>query len=331
MTETNFEKRDERGEWYPYIITSTPLYHWPLRPILIFKWLFGYPGYLLPWTAFFMILPLITWFFLTPDLTIMKNFEIGWIATVYFRNLALLILIAGGFHFRLYIKKKQGILYKYNQNWLLTNHRGFLFKDQTWDNIFWSTTSGCGIWTAFEVLTYWLYANGIIRYLEYQSSPVYFVLLYLAIHPIREVHFYFTHRLLHWKPLYKKAHYLHHKNVNIGPWSGLAMHPIEHLLYFTGVVLHWISLSHPLHATFHLQHAALTAPWGHIGFENIVLKENFKIPRSSDFFHYLHHRYFECNFGGLAIPFDEWFGTFHNGSREANKAFRKRHKEYQKA
>jgi hypothetical protein len=76
MTETNFEKRDERGEWYPYIITSTPLYLWPLRPILIFKWLFGYPGYLLPWTAFFMILPLITWFFLTPDLTIMKNFEI---------------------------------------------------------------------------------------------------------------------------------------------------------------------------------------------------------------------------------------------------------------
>jgi hypothetical protein len=27
-------------------------------------------------------------------------------------------------------------------------------------------------------------------------------------------------------------------------------------------------------------------------------------------FHYIHHRYFECNYGTLGIPLDAWFGTF---------------------
>ncbi len=28
-------------------------------------------------------------------------------------------------------------------------------------------------------------------------------------------------------------HSLHHKSYNPGPWSGLSMHPVEHLLYYT--------------------------------------------------------------------------------------------------
>jgi hypothetical protein len=31
---------------------------------------------------------------------------------------------------------------------------------------------------------------------------------------------------------------------------------------------------------------------------------------SADLYHYLHHRYFECNYGTPGIPFDLWFGTF---------------------
>jgi sterol desaturase/sphingolipid hydroxylase (fatty acid hydroxylase superfamily) len=30
----------------------------------------------------------------------------------------------------------------------------------------------------------------------------------------------------------------------------------------------------------------------------------------SDQYHYLHHRFFECNYGTGAVPFDKWFGTF---------------------
>jgi sterol desaturase/sphingolipid hydroxylase (fatty acid hydroxylase superfamily) len=43
-------------------------------------------------------------------------------------------------------------------------------------------------------------------------------------------HFYWIHRLIRWKPLYNAIHFVHHKNLKVGPWSGLAMHPLEHLV-----------------------------------------------------------------------------------------------------
>jgi len=325
MTDARHHTRDERGEWQPRIVTPAPWVQWPLKPLAVLKWLFGNPGYLLPWIAVLMLFPLVTWFFLTPDLARMKTFEVEWIVAVFLRNIGILILVAGGFHLHFYIQKTQGTRYKYNSHWP-GEHRRFLFGHQTRDNVFWSIVSGCTIWTAYEVVTYWLFANGHIGFLNWADHPIYFVLLYLAVHPIREAHFYLTHRLLHWKPLYKSAHYLHHKNLNIGPWSGLSMHPIEHLIYFTGVILHWVLLSHPLHAIYHLQHTALTAPLGHNGFENLVTNGNREIKGCSDYFHYLHHRYFECNYGGTGVPLDKWFGTFHDGSAEAHEVMREKRK-----
>ena len=32
------------------------------------------------------------------------------------------------------------------------------------------------------------------------------------------------------------------------------------------------------------------------------------------YIHYLHHKYFEVNYGDGLIPLDRWFGTFHDGS-----------------
>ena len=45
------------------------------------------------------------------------------------------------------------------------------------------------------------------------------------------------------------------------------MHPIEHLLYFSVVLIHWVVPSHPLHFLFNAQHTALTPAPGHTGFE----------------------------------------------------------------
>ena len=83
----------------------------------------------------------------------------------------------------------------------------------------------------------------------------------------RDAHFYLVHRFLHFKFMYKIAHSVHHRNINPGPWSSLSMHPVEHLLYFSGVIVHWVILSHPLHAIYHLFHAGLGSANGHIGFK----------------------------------------------------------------
>jgi sterol desaturase/sphingolipid hydroxylase (fatty acid hydroxylase superfamily) len=112
----------------------------------------------------------------------------------------------------------------------------------------------------------------------------------LLIPLMREFHFYCIHRLIHVPALYRKVHHLHHNNVNPGPWSGLSMHPIEHLLYFSGVLIHWILPSHPVHALFHLIHAGLSPVPGHTGFEKVVVGKEGAIDTHC-LAHYLHHKY----------------------------------------
>jgi sterol desaturase/sphingolipid hydroxylase (fatty acid hydroxylase superfamily) len=195
--------------------------------------------------------------------------------------------------------------------------RQFLWGNQLYDNIFWSCVSGGTIWTAYEVVMLWAYANNKLPYVDFKEQPVYFVLLLCSIQLWRLFHFYWTHRISHWPPLYKAAHYLHHKNINVGPWSGLSMHPIEHLLYFSCILIHWVVPSHPIHMLFNGQHAALTPAQGHLGFEKVVVKDNVEVAGAS-YFHQLHHRYFEVNYGEPDMPFDHWFGTSHDGSPEAH-------------
>ena len=165
----------------------------------------------------------------------MRSFSAGWILFIFARNFVLLVLFFGAFHLRLYIRKAQGTRFKYNAKWLDTASPRFLFGNQTVDNMIWSLGSALPIWTAYEVLTLWLFANGYIPFIGIDQHPIYFFVLLLLIPLFRELHFYAVHRLIHWPPLYHAVHKLHHNNVNPGPWSGLAMHPVEHLLYFSGV------------------------------------------------------------------------------------------------
>ena len=326
MAEADLGARDARGEWQPAEVIQTPaVFVWPPRPKAFLKWLFGFPGYLYPFNAIFIAVSVVAWLFLTPELERMARFEPGWMIGIYLRNAGIVLLWFGAWHLRLYIKRAQGTHYKYNGRWLSTRNRRFLFGNQTRDNVFWTLVSGVGVWSLFEALTMWMYANGHLPYVDFRTNPVYFVLLLVAVGLLREVHFYWAHRLTHWKPLYKAAHYLHHKNVNIGPWSGLSMHPIEHLIYFTGVFLHWIIPSHPLHAMMHLMHAGLSPAPGHSGFDELEFGKAGKTVRNPNYFHYLHHRYFECNYGGDgSVPIDRWFGSFHDGSDEAHRRMRER-------
>ncbi|SDB45140.1 sterol desaturase family protein [Bauldia litoralis] len=324
MDEAKYGTRDRRGHWTPFDrLDYGPLFSWPTKPLAILKWMFGYPGYILPWNLLIALIAIAVWFLATPSLETMKTFEVGWVAFILARNLAMTFVFYGSIHFLLYIRRSQGTTFKYNPKWLDNDNPTFLFKSQTLDNMFWTLASGVPIWTAYEVLTMWVFANGYIPFLTFAANPVWFVVLMLIIPLFREFHFYLVHRLIHWPPLYRTVHHLHHRNVNAGPWSSISMHPVEHLLYFSGVLIHWIVLSHPIHAMFHLFHAGLAAVIGHFGFEKIVVGEDDAVDTHA-FAHYLHHKYFEVNYADGSIPLDRWFGTFHDGSKEAEDAMNKR-------
>ncbi len=330
MSDTAFEERNARGEWRPPDpITLPPLHRRPRNAKAILNWFFGFPGFLWPQNVFWLAVSVVTWLFLTPDLSAMATFEFWWVGIILVRNLGLTLALFGGMHLYLYILRGQGTHLKYTDKPLATGTRRFLFQDQVRDNMFRSLVFAVPIFTGFEVLTYWMFANGALGLFEIASpfwSWVWFGVMLLLTPVIHAFHFYWGHRLLHERWLYKHVHALHHRNVEVGPWSGLAMHPVEHVIYFSTVVVQWLMCLHPLNALFQIQIAVFYAAMAHTGFEKIMFGKRLPIDNNS-YFHYLHHKYFECNYGGGLVPFDWIFNTVHDGTETARIAMRQRTRE----
>lgn len=314
--------RDSKGEWRPANpVAYAPVFQWPLKAAKLAVWLVNY---LFTWNVFYFGVTLLTWYYFQPALSRCVTFQSGWMLEILGRNMALLWIYYGGWHLYLYIMKARSDRGKYCPRWQSKQGSTFLFGHQVYDNIFWACTSGCLIWSGYEIVTMWLYANEYIPSISFAENPIAFCAVLFMVPFWREFHFYWIHRLIHWKPLYDRVHYLHHYNINPGPWSGLAMHPIEHLLYFSVTLIHWIIPSSPIIFLFNSQHTALTPAPSHTGFEG---KLGEKLSFGS-YFHYLHHRHFDCNYGESTIPLDKWFGSFEDGSRtesekrEARRQFR---------
>ena len=84
MASLDADVRDRRGDWKPpSTIKSPPLFALPYQPLAVLKWIFAWPGYLLPWNLLYAGIAILTWAFLTPSLASMQNFELWWIAAIH--------------------------------------------------------------------------------------------------------------------------------------------------------------------------------------------------------------------------------------------------------
>ncbi|MGI9395468.1 MAG: sterol desaturase family protein [Boseongicola sp.] len=305
-------------------IPLSPIFAWPPRPLAWLKWISSYWLSLGVMTITSALAVFVFWWF-QPDWTTMATLAPGWIAQIWARNLVLICLVAGGLHFWFYGFNAQGKTLKFDARDLNRSNGTYTFRNQVWDNIFWSIASGVTAWTVYEVLFFWAAANGYVPLISATEHPVWFVVWIVLIPIWSSFHFYWIHRLLHWPPLYRLAHALHHRNVNIGPWSGISMHPIETAIYFSSLLIHFVVPSHPIHFLIHAYLQGLYPAFSHSGFDGILVK-NKKRVETGDFFHQLHHRYFECNYGTIEMPWDKVFGSFHDGSDAATAATRARKK-----
>lgn len=306
-------------------IAVSPLFVWPPDPKGIFTW-FRDRWFAIAENSILVLIALACWLWFQPPLEEMRTLSLGWIAQIWLRNLLLMGLVAGGLHLYFHRWRLQGRQLKFDPRDLPAPGRAFTFRNQFWDNVFWTMASGVTVWTGYEVLMFWAMANGYAPHLAWVDNPVWFLLLFPLTPLWISFHFYWVHRALHWPPLYRLAHALHHRNTNVGPWSGLSMHPVEHVLFFSSVLVHLIVPAHPIHILFHMQHQALTAATSHTGFEGMVVQDKTRLALGT-FHHQMHHRYFECNYGNLEVPWDKWFGSFHDGtevSHERMKARRQR-------
>ncbi|MCY3984864.1 MAG: sterol desaturase family protein [Roseovarius sp.] len=301
-------------------VPLNPVFSWPPKPRDIIAW---YAGAWLQITSLTLTMGLAVAAYLLflPPLEAMQTFAPGWMLTIWLLNMVPQTLVAGSLHWWLYIRKNQGMKKKFDRRDLSRDNGIFTFRNQVWDNIWWTLGSALTVATIYQWGIFWAMANGWAPTITWESSPVWFALWLFLVPMWSSFHFYWTHRLEHHPRLYRHVHAVHHRNVNIGPWSGISNHWYENLLYLSTYFVHLVVASHPLHVMFHIYFQQISPVLSHSGFEKVTARDS-EVMRAGDFFHQLHHRYFECNYGTSEIPFDRWFGTYHDGSAKSTERTR---------
>lgn len=185
------------------------------------------------------------------------------------------------------------------------------------------------VWSAYEALIWWAMATGLAPTWAWSDGAVWFVAIFFLIPIWESFYFYWIHRLLH-TDLFYRFHALHHRNTDVGPWSGLSMHPVEHVFYFGTALIHFVVPTAPVHMVCHLMFYALYAVTTHTGFEGVWAGGRKRL-HLGNFHHQMHHRYFEVNYGTLEVPWDLLFGTFHDGTPEAKARMKERLRTRQRA
>jgi len=303
--------------WHPQVpIKTSPLFEFPPNPVAIVQW---FARAWLPLTEFgvYLLLAMLVWFWLAPPLAEMQTLEIGWVSAVWARNLILMTVFTAALHLWLYTWRKQGDQFRFMRNAPTAMSPKYFGGRQLRDNIFYTLASGVTVWTAYEVVMWMAYANGVVTMISFAEHPIWFVLLFPLIAVWQAFHFYCVHRLLHFKPLYERFHAVHHRNITIGPWSGFSMHPVEHLLYLSSLLVLLVVPSHPLHMLFLAYWLTLATATSHSGYQELIVG-GYRTTIAT-FYHQLHHRYFTCNYGNVDMPLDRWFGSFNDGTSAATR------------
>ncbi len=315
MDDLKFGTRNKRGDWAPAAPLEIPPYWaWPPQVTAVLRWL---PGYIWPWNALHFAMALAYWYLVVPSVATMQTFGWGWALRLYGVNATLILMLFGSVELVYYVRRRQANRFKFNAKFPGDQPSSvFWFKSQNIDNFLRSFLISIPLWTLIEVIILHAFAKGDVPWLSWSSHPVYLAFLVLIAPAIHEVHFFLIHRLIHVPILYKWIHSIHHNSVNPSPWSSLSMHPVEGFLYHAVAFWHLVIPSNPIIALFQLHIAGFGALNGHIGFDKLELSENTTLD-SHAYAHYLHHKYFEVNYGGDGlIPLDRWFGTWHDGSKE---------------
>ena len=162
---------DPQWNWHPAVpIPNSPLFELPPRPVAILRWFAK--SWLRPsMTLLVLGSATLTWLFLQPALERSVSFEIGWIAQILLRNLVLTVVVAGSLHLYFHTLRKQGAQHRFTKPGAERKNAKFTWGDQVLDNMFWTLASGVPVWSAYEVLYLWAYANGHLPTLDWAGDP----------------------------------------------------------------------------------------------------------------------------------------------------------------
>jgi lathosterol oxidase len=173
------------------------------------------------------------------------------------------------------------------------------------------------IFGAVIMLVIWCSKMGLTRVYE----PVdkygygYYILSILIMVAIHDTYFYWTHRAMHWKPLFKRVHKIHHLSLDPTPFAAYAFHPLEAIIEIGIIPL--IAFTIPYHRsalTIFSLYSLLLNVAGHLGYE--LFPKGFASHRllkwhNTSTHHNMHHRLVKCNYGLYFNFWDRVMGTNH--------------------
>jgi lathosterol oxidase len=132
---------------------------------------------------------------------------------------------------------------------------------------------------------------------------------------IHDAWFYWTHRLMHHRRLFKVMHKVHHLSHDPTPWTAYAFHPLEAVVEAAiAPVLIVLLPVHPLalftFATIQMTYNVL----GHLGYElypRWFMKTPLKVVLNTTSHHHQHHQKTNWNYGLYFNWWDRLMGTNH--------------------
>ncbi len=130
---------------------------------------------------------------------------------------------------------------------------------------------------------------------------------------IHDTYFYWMHRLMHHKKLFKYFHLVHHQSTNPSPWAAYAFHPLEAVIEASILIVFlFIMPMHRLHFFFFFMFMIIYNVYGHLGWE-LYPKRFHKswIGRwiNTSVAHNQHHQFFKGNYSLYFLFWDRWMGT----------------------
>ncbi len=146
-----------------------------------------------------------------------------------------------------------------------------------------------------------------------QYGWIYFWLSIPLMILVHDAYFYWTHRLMHTRALFRTFHGVHHLSTNPTPWTAYAFHPFESVVEALGVVLiFFVMPSHPTALLIFQTISTVINVYGHLGYE--------LYPRgwpqhplgrwvNTSVAHNTHHDRARHNYGFYFLFWDRWMGT----------------------
>jgi len=146
-----------------------------------------------------------------------------------------------------------------------------------------------------------------------EKGWIYFWSVFPLMLLIHDTYFYWMHRLMHHKKLFKLFHLIHHKSTNPSPWAAYAFHPLEAIVEAGILVLFLFTLPmHRLHFFIFFLFMIIYNVYGHLGWE--LYPKGFhktKIGKwiNTSVAHNQHHQYFKGNYSLYFLFWDRIMGT----------------------